>query len=488
MFNWQLAHPGSAGVSYGDADRLLDALESLRTEPHAIVVMRHGSPVIEGYWAPYGPGVIHGDQSLSKTVTGIALGAAVTGGILSLEERLIDIFPEYAHHTAGKPWWDELKMRHIATMSAGMDGQPEVTAPDWIERFFQMDIAHQPGTAYFYNSIACSMVGACIRKRTGMGMLDYLSDRVFRKIGVDPDHLRWHKHADGLENGSGGFISTARDNALLMELYRRGGVWEGQTILSKEWVDFALCEQNDRTGGDATYGGMLWVRPGCFSADGAMGQWGMLFPEKDTVVSIQQTITSPPVDGLVRKAIFAFVNSMQDQPVAWTEEETARFHARLQTLCIPAPAYGENLPALRALSGKTLVVKEGAARFFADDLIIFDKAYAAPVEAYGFQENHGDLLLTVTAHGKTVACPVAMRGYRPVCYVEPVTVNPACMASVTGVFLDENTLRLEVRWLESCRVHLLTFHFDDSGADITTARIPVGGFDVPDEHARAAWK
>lgn len=483
---WQFAHPGTVGISYGDANRLLDALENLGTEPHALLVMRHGQPVFEGYWAPYGPGVIHGDQSLTKTVTGIALGAAVTEGILSLEDRLIDLFPEFAHHAAGRPWWDELKVRHIATMAAGMERQPAVTDPDWIEGFFQMDIVHKPGTAFYYNSIACSMVGACIRKRTGLGLLDFLRPRVLDKIGIDAAHLRWHKHADGMENGSGGLMSTARDNALFMELYRRGGVWEGERILCREWVDFALQVQNPHTSG-ATYGGMMWMYPGYMMADGAMGQWSMLFPEKDAVISIQQTISTPGVDVKVREALAGFAFAMGDEPVQWTAEETARFEKRLRCLSMPAPAYGENRNALLALHGRTLAIRQGTARFFADDLMIFNTGYSTPIEAFSFEERNGDLLLGVTARGKTVFCPVSMKGNRTVCDIAPVSNNPARMASVTGCFPDASTLCLEIRWLETCRIHRLTFRFDEAGADIITTRVPVGGFDVPDESARAAW-
>lgn len=483
----QSVHPGAAGISCEAVNHFLDVLQELNTEPHAILAARHGQAFLEGYWAPYGKGVIHGCQSLTKTVTGIALGAAMQEGILALDDRLVDLFPEYRSLTQGCPWWDELQVRHIATMSAGMDSQPEVTAPDWIERFFRTKIDHRPGTSYFYNSIGCSMVGACIRKRTGSGLLEYLSERVFRKLGIDPDRLIWHRHADGLENGSGGFVSTVRDNALLMELYRCRGIWKGERLLSEEWVDFALQVQNTHTGGEAAYGGLIWIREGCFVADGAMGQWAMLFPDKDMVVSIQQTIASPEVDAQVRKAVVELVAKAQDTPVLWTGEESRALEKRMRTLCIPAPAYGENRARLRSLSGKTLRIVHGTARFFADDLIIFDKAYEAPVMSFGFEEENGDLLLSVTAEGGTVVCPVAFKGYRPVCNLKPVSANPVRMASVTGSFQDADSICLEIRWLESCRVHHLIFRFDDEGADIITSRIPVGGFDVPDETARAVW-
>lgn len=483
---WHFQHPGTVGVSYGDANRLLDAIEASGTEPHALLVMRHGIPAFESYWAPYGPGIIHGDQSLTKTLTGIALGAAVTEGLLSLEDRLIDLFPEYAHHTEGKPWWDELKVRHICTMGTGMESQPPVTDPEWMEKFFTIDIVHQPGTALYYNSIACSMVGACIRKKTGLGLIDFLTPRVFEKIGIDPERIAWHRHADGLENGSGGWISTARDNALLMELYRRGGEWNGERILSREWVDFALRVQNPHSDG-ATYGGMMWMYPGFMMADGAMGQWSMLFPEKDTVISIQQTITKPETADRVRAALAGFAAGLRDEAVSWTEEETRNFERRLSSGAIPAPRYGENRAALRKLDGRTLKVTEGKARFFADDLCIFNLAYDAPVEAFSFTARNGDLLLGVTARGKTVTCPVGMKGLRLISDVEPVSANPARTACMAGAFEDADTLRLELRWLESCRVHELTFRFDECGADISTVRVPVGGFDVPEEKARGTW-
>lgn len=484
---WSCVHPGTVGVSFGDADRLLDELENSGTEPHALLVLRHGSPALEGYWAPYGPGVVHGDQSLTKTVTGVALGVAVTEGVLGLEERLLDIFPEYAGHARGRPFWNELRVRHIATMAAGMERQPAVTDPDWKENFFKMDILHQPGTAFYYNSIACSMVGACIQKRTGLGLMDYLTPRVFDKIGVDTARLRWHKHADGLENGSGGLISTVRDNALVMELYRRGGLWEGERILSREWVDFALQVQNPHTGG-AAYGGMMWMYPGCMMADGAMGQWSMLFPEKDAVISIQQTIAAPGVDEKVRRALSGFAASFSDTPLIWTAEETSRFQRRLRTLSLSAPACQENHAALRRIDGRRLVISEGVARFFADDLMIFNNEYSTPIEAFTFRERNGDLLLTVEARGRSVTCPVGLKGYRPVSDVPPVSGNPARTACVTGAFPDESTLLLEIRWLETCRIHRLSFRFDAEGAIVTTTRVPVGGFDVPDETARAHWQ
>ena len=88
--------PESVGIDSGDIEWLLDRLESGFTEPHGLMIMRHGKICAEGWWNPYAPGIRHGLQSHSKTYAATAIGIAYTEGIVKLDERIIDIFPEYA--------------------------------------------------------------------------------------------------------------------------------------------------------------------------------------------------------------------------------------------------------------------------------------------------------------------------------------------------------------------------------------------------------
>ena len=88
--------PEQAGICSEDIEWLLDQLESGITEPHGLMIMRHGKICAEGWWSPYAPGIRHGQQSHSKTYAATAIGIAYTEGLLKLDERLIDIFPEEA--------------------------------------------------------------------------------------------------------------------------------------------------------------------------------------------------------------------------------------------------------------------------------------------------------------------------------------------------------------------------------------------------------
>jgi hypothetical protein len=330
------------------------------------------------------------------------------------------------------------------------------------------------------------MVGACIEKRSGQGLYDFLKPRFFEKVGILPEHIRWMTHANGLENGSGGLVSTARSNALMMELYRRGGCWNGESILSKAWVDFALQPQNKHVspGDDVAYCGMMWQRGPYLTADGAMGQWAMLFPKEDLVISINQVAPAGEPDARVKQAILDFVATL-DTHSDEDAEAAAALARKLRTLAIPAPAYAENPALLRRIAGKKLRITAGATHFFADDLGVFREDYVVPIHGFGFDMSDDNLLLRVRYEGGESLCPVGLKGQRLLTYVQ--SPNPACTAALSGFFPAEDQLELELRWLESCRVHRLRFAFTPDGAHLSISRDPVGGFDVPDETATAVW-
>jgi CubicO group peptidase (beta-lactamase class C family) len=471
------------GIPSRDVHALLEALEASGSELHGMMILRHGLVAAEGWWAPFAKGQVHGSQSLTKTMTGSAFGVAMLEGLMTLDTKLTDIFPEYAPLCAGKPYWDELRMRHMTTMSAGMEKQPAVTDPDWIEKFFTMDIVHKPGTAFYYNSAACSMVGACIRRITGLGLREYLRDRLLNPIGIDACRLKWHCHPDGMENGSGGLVSTTEDNARLMELYRMRGSWNGRQLLAPEWIDFALKTQNGHLPPPLSYCGMMWKREECFMADGAMGQWAMLFPVKDMVVSLNQTVSAGVQGDKVLQAVFSFVRGLPDSPCAQDREAAAALAARLKKLAVTAPDYQENPGLLRRIDGKSYMISNGKARFFADDLAIFQKSFAVDVQGFRFEACDGNLLLTVKTKEGSVVCPCGLKGQRLVSTVD--THNPAKTLALCGAMPGDDTLCMEIRWLESCRVHRLTFLFGENGAQILSHMDAVGGFDVPDDTAFA---
>ena len=296
---FEACSPEEVGIRSEDILSYIEALEASQTEMHGLMIMRHGKLCAQGWWAPFGPNVRHGLQSHTKTYAATAVGIAYTEGLLRLNERLIDIFPE---ESPAQPS-ENLKLltvRDVLCMGCGMDTMP-FNSPDWIREFLHTPVNHKPGTTYMYNSTGSTLLGAIVRKKTGLGLHDYLTPRLFNKIGVDPDNLRWMCMADGMEVGGGGLFATTEDNFRLMKLYADGGVWEGERILSEDYVKLATTNQNDSAteslnNPEATdnflgYGFQIWMcKPkGAYRADGAMGQFTIVLPEQDMIIGITET-------------------------------------------------------------------------------------------------------------------------------------------------------------------------------------------------------
>ena len=145
--------PEAVGIPSAAVEWLLDRLEGGGfTEPHGLMLMRHGKVFAEGWWAPYAPGIRHGLQSHTKTYAATAVGIAYTEGLLRLDERVIDIFPEAAPAQPSENL-RKLTVRDVLCMSCGMDTMPRPTK-DWIRDFLAIPVNHVPGTTYMYNSLS----------------------------------------------------------------------------------------------------------------------------------------------------------------------------------------------------------------------------------------------------------------------------------------------------------------------------------------------
>jgi CubicO group peptidase (beta-lactamase class C family) len=76
-------------------------------------------------------------------------------------------------------------------------------------------------------------------------------------------------------------------------LYLQEGVWNGERLLSREWVKQAGAQQIATGIADpwsSGYGYQFWMIPqreNAFRADGAYGQYSLVFPKENAVVGIQ---------------------------------------------------------------------------------------------------------------------------------------------------------------------------------------------------------
>ena len=116
--NFARVTPESVGIPSGAVLDMLDGLYSRGIEMHAFKLLRHGQACAEGSWAPYRADVPHVMFSFSKSLTSTAIGFAVQEGMLSLDDRIIDIFPDKAPADPSENL-QKCRVRHVMMMGCG---------------------------------------------------------------------------------------------------------------------------------------------------------------------------------------------------------------------------------------------------------------------------------------------------------------------------------------------------------------------------------
>lgn len=484
--------PEAVGVPSAAVERLLDQLcYGGMTEPHGLMLMRRGQVFAEGWWSPYAPGIRHGLQSHTKTYAATAVGIAYTEGILRLDERVIDIFPAQAPANPSENL-RKLTVRDVLCMGCGMEEMPR-PSKDWIRDFLATPVVHTPGTAYMYNSTGSTLLGAMVRQKTGLGLHDYLTPRLFDKIGIDAANLRWLTMPDGMEVGGGGLYATTEDNLRLMKLYADGGLWEGERILAADYVRLATTLQNESATEAAVnppakdnfvgYGFQIWMcRPeGVYRADGAMGQFTIVDPRRELLIAITENaggMTGGVCPQQVLDWLWEFLDELPDPAVdALPPDEAAagRLKQRLSRLALPAPGFGPYSPLREQINGRTYTIQKGRLSF-GDNMALFMTGGSPPagIRDLCFRFGSGDCVVSYTQEGTSHSLRAAMDGTRA---ANTLGTGAASLALASAAFTAPDELTLTLRWVETCSEDRYPFRF--TGDSLRYAP-PGGPFGAPD--------
>ncbi len=283
--------PEEVNVDSTAIKAFLDEITAKQLGLQSFTVVRHDKVCAQGFFAPYAAEYPHVLYSMSKSLTSTAVGFAVDEGLLHLDDKVVDFFPEYRLLTKA-PHNKQLTVRMLLTMRSDKLITPfeEKGNTDWIKLFFAAPFMLKPDTKFNYVSENTFMLSAIVKKVTGKSALDYLDEKMFQPLGIEKPF--WE--ADGKGNSAGGWgcYMKSEDLAKFFLPYLHGGKWlDGTQLIPAYWVEEALKKQTDSVH-DGTpdirngYGYQFWKNPvpNSFRADGLFGQRCFMFPDYDALV------------------------------------------------------------------------------------------------------------------------------------------------------------------------------------------------------------
>jgi len=338
-----------------DAARIidyLDAVDAAGMDLHSIMILRHGSVVAEGWWAPYRRDDIQLLYSLSKTFLATAVGIAVGEGRFSTEDLVADLLPGQVP----APVPDHLRylrVRHLLSMASGHREETLLRilsmGPDPVANFLALPPDEPPGSVFAYNQGNSLTLSQIITTVTGQRVVDYLRPRLFDPLGIE--RAEWLTTSTGIDQGFSGLHVTTESVARLGQLLLRGGRWGGAQLVPAEFAAEARRPQVGNSRQAATpdwregYGYQMWMcRHGAQRGDGAFGQFAILVPDADAVIvcTAQVTDMQAELDLIWAHLLPAFRDSAVS---AAADAELADRLARLAIPVIRSAVPGPGQPA-----------------------------------------------------------------------------------------------------------------------------------------------
>lgn len=339
---WTAASLDDVGMDKELLGELIERIEGKEyRNVHGIVIVKNGKLVFEEYFEGYrfsytgpwssllnfrgkrkefGIDTPHNLASVTKSLTSALVGIAIDQGhIQDIDDRAFSYLPDYSHLSNEEK--DRITLEHLLTMTSGLEwnelelwlGNMEhdliqlFLVSDPIDYILAKPVVAEPGTAWYYSGGGVNVLGEIIGEATGMGMDDFAEKYLFAPLGIteyDWDHLN-----SDVIHASGNMKLRPRDMAKFGYLYLNGGRWQGQQIISEEWVKASMRQSVSipwddleeklhkkyadipETHGDG-YGYLWWLNTyeaggkqfDAVQATGWGGQRILLFPSLDMVV------------------------------------------------------------------------------------------------------------------------------------------------------------------------------------------------------------
>ncbi len=239
--------------------------------------------------------------SASKTFTSVAIGIAQDEGRLSVNDKLLDLLPQYRPHASDGT--ENVTVRDLLHMAGGKSlDHPRESNPDlqcdWLERYVKQPLNTQPGTSHFYTNYCTYALSRVIHAVSGEDLRDYLVSRMFEPMGIYG--VLWGKCPRGYTLGGTQLYLRTSELHKLGVLLLNGGVHKDKRIVSAAYVNAmhtdAISTASRSTAGrhgKVGYGYQVWRcdyvgEDGvhAYRADGLYGQYSIVVPDRKLVFTL----------------------------------------------------------------------------------------------------------------------------------------------------------------------------------------------------------
>ena len=314
---WAASTPAEEGLNQESLRSAIQRGRNANSKLDALLVARNGKLIVDLYFNGYYSDSLHKIWSITKMISGTALGIARDQGHLSEKDSIGAHLAEYLIDKS--PSIHNIKIEHLVTMTSGIafeeflggsssEGYRLPYSRDWVDFTLSLDHPYRPGSIFNYSSGNTILLAPIMKNATGLQASEFASEFLFKSMDIS--RFEWDKMSEFWTKTQGGelpdatvpdpidyelpfadYTNTAtglrmrpRDLCKFGQLYLDGGKWKDVQVVSTEWVKASTQPHH----GNDDYGYhwriMTFEDMHCFYATGFGLQRIFVFPAIEMVV------------------------------------------------------------------------------------------------------------------------------------------------------------------------------------------------------------
>lgn len=233
-----------------------------------IVIIKDGKLLLEEYFNGSGRDSLQDTRSVGKSFSSALTGIAVKEQYLKSENQYLKEFYDLKQFKNYSVQKDNVTIKSLLTMSSGFEGNDDDSespgneenmypTDNWVK--FALDLpmsGNERGKKWSYFTAGVVVTGDILDKTVPEGLKNYADKKLFQPLGIT--RYQWQFTPQQKPSLAGGLRMRALDFAKFGQLYKNNGVWNGKTILDKDWVKKSFTNYFTDHSDFEGYGYLFW--------------------------------------------------------------------------------------------------------------------------------------------------------------------------------------------------------------------------------------